>query len=88
MAANAHELLFEEHAGERAAVLLVHWTDDERDALIAALEATWEYHFVNEVRDTSIRKPPLSPAHRSDRLEQSGGPGFAAAPDADASRRR
>lgn len=48
---DAHELLFTEESGERRALLLVHWTTAERDALVDDLRPRWAYHFVNAVRD-------------------------------------
>lgn len=47
----AHHVAFLEPNGERRAVLLVHWTPEERDALVGRLEAVWDGGFVNAVLD-------------------------------------
>jgi len=47
----AHHLLLTELEGERHALLLVHWTSLERDALLERVSNEWSYFFVNRVQD-------------------------------------
>jgi hypothetical protein len=46
----AHHLRFKEVGGPRTAMLLVHYTEEERDQVLSRLEAEWEYGFVNATR--------------------------------------
>ena len=48
-----HHVLFSESAGERQAILLVHWTALERDNFLERCSLEWNYHFVNRVQDLS-----------------------------------
>lgn len=47
------QMVFTEPGGGRHAVLLVHWSVDERDRLLAALEPEAEWVFVNRVEDVT-----------------------------------
>jgi hypothetical protein len=48
----AHHVLFLEHGlNSRFALLLVHWTESECDAIVNVLEQFWEFGFVNGVMD-------------------------------------
>lgn len=49
--AEAHEVRFREVGGPRSAVLLVHYTEEERDRVLARLEEAWDFGYVNAVRD-------------------------------------
>lgn len=48
---NAHHILSREVEGVRWSLLLVHWSEAERDRVIRRLGEHWEHGFVNEVRD-------------------------------------
>lgn len=48
---NAHHILSREVDGERWSLLLVHYSDAERDTVVKELRAHWAYGFVNEVVD-------------------------------------
>lgn len=50
---DAHLIVFTEVGGRRHAVLLVHWSEDERDRLLAAVEPVAEWVFVNRVEDVT-----------------------------------
>jgi hypothetical protein len=47
----AHHILSREVDGPRWSLLLVHWSEAERDDLLRGLGDRWEHVFVNEVRD-------------------------------------
>jgi|GEM_PF-4922951 len=47
----AHHLLLAELEGARHALLLVHWTALEREALLERVSSDWSYFFVNRVQD-------------------------------------
>lgn len=52
--ADAHHVLSQEispRGDERLSLLLVHWSEQERDALLRFLEPHWTYGFVNGVID-------------------------------------
>lgn len=50
-AAEAHHVLFAESNGPRWALLLVHWSEGERDRMAACLGEHWDYGFSNRVDD-------------------------------------
>ena len=51
---DAHYILSQEtspRGGERWSLLLVHWSEQERDGVLHLLEPLWKYGFVNSVTD-------------------------------------
>jgi hypothetical protein len=46
----AHHLRFREVGGPRSAILLVHFSEEERDRVLDRLESEWEYGFVSATR--------------------------------------
>ncbi len=48
---NAHHILSQEVEGERWSLLLVHYTERERDFVVDHLRGLWRYGFVNAVAE-------------------------------------
>lgn len=60
--ARAHDLFFSQPDGPRDALLLVHWTAEERDKVLEAIKPRWGGGFVNEVHDLADEQPSTRPA--------------------------
>ena len=50
-APNAHYIFSRELEGKRWSLLLIHYTETERDVIVKALREGWDYGFVNAVFD-------------------------------------